>query len=127
MDSTPSHSATPGFWLSSRELTAWALPRAGYLQRHPRGSEGASLSLIRTDPPSPAGQYVIVAPRFVGDSLEPEPQRPVVVNLYSRPDGVGSGDSLSSDQLQLVGVGELYASEAEAAAGDIRVKAARGA
>ncbi len=127
MDSTPSPDATPLFWLSSQELTAWALPRAAWLQRNFGGSDAAGLSLIRTDPPSPAGRDVIVAPRFVGDSLEPRPHRPVVVNLYSWPDGQGSGDSPSREQLRLVGVGELYASEAEAAAGDIRVKAARGA
>jgi len=71
---------------------------------------------------------VLIRPRYERDEdMSPAPQRPIIVNVYSAPGGLRPGESVPSWSLTLVGVGEIYHSEAEAAADDIRPAAARGA
>ena len=92
-------SGEPDFYLGSEELTAWSVPRAVYLLA--AGGHGAYR--VRLDPPSPDGAAeLVLRPRYEGDSLEPTSELPLHVNVLD-------------DGGTLVAVGELYATQAEAA------------
>ena len=93
-------SGEPDFYLGSEELTAWSVPRAVHLLSP--AERGAYR--VRLDPPAPDGAAeLVLRPRYEGDSLKPPTELPLHVNVL---DGAGG----------LVAVGELYATEAEAAA-----------
>ncbi len=109
MASTPSpdHRGEPAFWLSSRELTAWAPPRACRIVAPADSPSPAPALLVELEPPGPGGEEVIIAPRFSGDELRPEPGALVVVNVFAAQDSAAA---------PLIAVGELYATPDEAAA-----------
>jgi hypothetical protein len=90
----------PDFYLGSEELTAWSVPRAVYLLAS--GERGAYR--VRLDPAAPDGTAeVVVRPRYEGDALEPSGELPLHVTVFD-------------DRGALVARGELYATQAEAAA-----------
>jgi hypothetical protein len=117
----PSGEGAPAFWLSSRELTAWARPRACHVADAVEGAGDVEFFLVRLDPPGPTGEHALVGPRFHGDRLEPVSHWPLVVNIFAAPDG-----GRMPPGARPVGVGEIYRTEADAAAADIRFAAARG-
>jgi hypothetical protein len=90
----------PDFYLGSGESTAWSVPRAVHLLAP--ADRGAYR--VRLEPPAPDGATeVLLRPRYEGDTLEPSAELPLHVNVLD-------------DHGTLVGVGELYATQSEAAA-----------
>lgn len=90
----------PDFYLGSEELTAWSVPRAVHLLAP--ADRGAYR--VRLEPPAPDGAAeLVLRPRYADGSLDPPSELPLQVNVL---DDAGT----------LVAVGELYDSEAGAAA-----------
>ena len=104
----------PLFYLGSQELTAWSVPRACWPVRTIR-VDGRDHLVTRIDPPVNDGvNEVIIGPRYEGDSVHPISEWPLVVNIFVTVQYSARDDARPID-LELIGVGELYRSKAEAA------------
>ena len=100
-------------YLSSREVTNWATPRAVRLGGSPGHPELRWAELEATDALG-APQSVVLAPRYEGDSLGEDLSPPVIVNIFLPPDGVEPGAPVELDALRHDGIGTLYATREEA-------------
>jgi hypothetical protein len=108
-------SEPPVLYLSSREVTNWAPPRAVRLGGSPGHPE---LRWAELDPPAGGGaqRHVLLAPRYEGDSLGEGLSPPVIVNIFLPPGGVEPGGPVEPDSLRHVAIGTLYATREEAEA-----------
>ena len=108
-------SEPPVLYLSSREITNWATPRAVRLGSSPGHPElrWAELEPLGGDGPP---QHVLLAPRYEGDSLGDDLSPPVIVNIFLPPDGVEPGAPVEPGALPHDGIGTLYATREEAEA-----------
>jgi hypothetical protein len=105
--------APPTLYLSSREMTHWATPRAVRLGSSSGRPElrWAELEPMGVDR---AAQHVLLASRYEGDSLGDGVSPPIIVNIYLAPDDVEPGAPVEVDALRHDGIGTLYATRAEA-------------
>jgi hypothetical protein len=105
--------APPVLYLSSREITSWAVPRAVRL-----GSSPGHLELRWAELEEAGGGpcHVVLAPRYEGDSLGDRLNPPVIVNIFLPPDGVEPGAPVGLDALRHDGIGTLYATREDAEA-----------
>jgi hypothetical protein len=103
----------PVLYLSSREVTNWATPRAVRLGSSPGHPElrWAELEPVGADE---APEHVLLAPRYEGDSLGDDLAPPVIVNIFLPRDGVEPGAPVELDALRHDGIGTLYATREEA-------------
>ena len=108
-------SEPPVLYLSSREVTNWATPRAVRLGKSPGHPELRWAELEATDALG-APQSVVLAPRYEGDTLGVELDPPVIVNIFLPPDGLAPGAPVELDALRHDGIGTLYATREEAEA-----------
>jgi hypothetical protein len=108
-------SEPPVLYLSSREVTNWATPRAVRLGRSPghRELRWAELEPVGADE---APEHVLLAPRYEGDSLGDALSPPVIVNIFLPKDHVEPGAPVELDTLRHDGIGTLYATREEAEA-----------
>jgi hypothetical protein len=100
-------------YLSSREVTNWATPRAVRLGSSPGHPELRWAELEPTDALG-APQSVVLAPRYDGDSLGEDLSPPVIVNIFLPEDGVEPGAPVELDGLRHDGIGTLYGTRKEA-------------
>lgn len=102
-------------YLSSREVTNWATPRAVRLGSSPGHSELRWAELEPTDALR-APQSVVLAPRYEGDSLGDGLAPPVIVNIFLPQDDIEPGAPVELDAVRHDGIGTLYARREEAEA-----------
>jgi len=102
-------------YLSSREVTNWATPRAVRLGGSPGHPELRWAELEATDALG-APQSVVLAPRYEGDSLGDDLSPPVIVNIFLPQGDVEPGAPVELDALRHDGIGTLYATREEAEA-----------
>ena len=108
-------SAPSVLYLSSREVTNWATPRAVSLGGSPghRELRWAELEPVGADE---GPEHVVLAPRYEGDSLGDDVSPPVIVNIFLPQDGVEPGAPVELGALRHDGIGTLYATREEAEA-----------
>jgi hypothetical protein len=110
--------APPILYLSSEEITSWAIPRAVRLGGSPGHPElrWAELEDLGDGP-----GHVVLAPRYEGDSLGDRLRPPVIVNVFLAPDGVEPGAPVELDDLRHHAIATLFATREEAEATFARV------
>ena len=110
-------SAAGRYWLGSQEFTAWSEPRAVALTEVALARNDHRAYWADLDPPSPGGRRrVVIAARHPGKDIDPPSRLPVVVDLWFPRDDSKHDGPVELDELELAGVGELYASRDEAGA-----------
>jgi hypothetical protein len=107
--------SAPVLYLSSREVTNWATPRAVRLGGSPGHPELRWAELEPLDADG-APQHVLLAPRYEGDSLGDGLSPPVIVNIYLPEGDVEPGSPVEPAALRHDGIGTLYATREEAEA-----------
>lgn len=117
----------PAFYLSSTESSNLAKPRACWIKgRITAGARDDSL-LVQVDPPLVGQQYglgdkditdLILAPRLQGGSLFPISEWPLAVYI-ARPlrEEIKAGDTLSTNEVNMIAWGEIYPTKEAAIAG----------
>ena len=68
-------------------------------------------------PPGPEGEeFVILAPRYVGETVVPPSELPLTVDIWRPGRGEAPGQAVDLEAMERDGVGELYSSPEAAAA-----------
>ena len=104
-------------WLGSQEVTGWSGARAVRLigiagERNGHGAYWAAI-----EPPGPHGEAsIVLAPRYVGDSISPPSELPLKVDIRLPARGEAPGDPVDLDAMTRDGIGELYPAHEAAAA-----------
>lgn len=110
-------------YLSSRDSLALAAPRRCVPVRRLLGGTPTQYLLASIDPPvevpqmgspGPLLQEVILAPRFVGETLFPIRTWPVFVHVARLDGPYPADDRIQDDQVESLYWGELYRTEEEA-------------
>lgn len=103
-------------WLGSQEVSGWSGARAVRMlgvagERNEHRAYWAAV-----DPPGPHGEVsVVLAPRHVGDSIDPPSELPLKVDIWLPGEGESPGEAVDLDAMERDGIGELYSSREQAA------------
>jgi len=109
---------TPDYFLSSSEGYGLESPRACYVQRALAGRANDVYVLVMIDPPLPGQKYdrgdddireLVLATRHQGQSIYPVSEWPLYVHVAIPIEDIDATRSeIATEDLQLVGWGEIY-------------------